>query len=376
MEGEDRIEKSEFSKGELTMSNRSAILIFLLCVVCVLIPLMGGCSSSGSDSNVSYSSSEAAASPTPSSIYPPSAQVSAYYFPASLVEQMKSETAPIISSYNGMNVFSSAMYSKAFLVGTITVKDIFDARIPVNYEIFSKYAYDNFGIRLKPLKDRQMAFRAETPSPSPSVSPTSSPSPSPTPYYLRYAQAANQFIQQFEYDGILFRPDELHPIFTNPDTDTWLFLVDHPTNPADIYYSTRLQNRSIAITGGLAMRAMNSQDPLYLEDWMYYVPNEDVANYSPYAATTKAYGRQEKLVSATSNYVPADASAAAIARRSQYGIVSSPLSGQTLLAGGWKNEKYINDMVNNGISFTNNPLGGTWGGWGLYLLPLRKDFWE
>ncbi|MHC9540148.1 MAG: hypothetical protein AB9903_11560 [Vulcanimicrobiota bacterium] len=360
------------------MSNHSVIMIILLCAVCALLSSIGGCSSSGGDSNVSYSGSEAAASPAPSSIYPPSAQVSAYYFPASLVEQMKSETAPIISSYNGMNVFSSAMYSKAFLVGTITVKDIFDARIPVNYEIFSKYAYDNFGIRLKPLKDRQTAFRAETPSPSPSVSPTSSPSPSPspTPYYLRYAQAANQFIQQFEYDGILFRPDELHPIFTNPDTDTWLFLVDHPTNPADIYYSTRLQNRSIAITGGLAMRAMNSQDPLYLEDWMYYVPNEDVANYSPYVATTKAYGRQEKLVSATSNYVPADASAATIARRSQYGIVSSPLSGQTLLAGGWKNEKYINDMVNNGISFTNNPLGGTWGGWGLYLLPLDTRFWE
>ncbi len=374
------MEESENLKEDQTMSSRSAIFMFILLAVCGLIPLMGGCSGSGSDSNVSYNSYDAAPSPSPSGIYPPSAQVSAYYFPADLVQRMKNDTAPIIKSYGGMNVFSTAMYSKAFMVGTITVKDIFDARIPVNYEIFSKYAYDNFGIRLKLLKERRMAFKADTPSPSPSVSPTSSPSPSPSPslppYYLRYAEAANKFIQEFEYDGILFRPDELHPVLTNPDTDTWIFLVDHPTNNADIYYSTRLQNRSITITGGLAMRAMKPQDPLYSADWMYYIPNEDVANYSPYATTIKVCTGQEKLTAVTSNYVPADASASALARRSQYGIVSSPLSNQTLLAGGWKDEKFINDMVDKGVSFRNNPLGGTWGGWGLYLIPLDNKFWE
>jgi len=350
------------------MADRSMILIFLLCVTCALIPLMGGCSSSGSDSDVSYSSSESVASPSPSSVYPPSAQVSTYYFPPDLVSQMKNDTAPIISSYNGMNVFSCAMYSKAFIEGTVSVKDLFDARNAVNYQIFCKYAYDNFGVRLKPLHYRKMIFRADQPSPS--------PSPSLPPYYLRYAQAANQFIQQFEYDGILFRPDELHPVLTNPDTDTWLFVVDHPSNIADIYYSTRVQNRSVTITGGLDMRAMNSQDPLYLEDWMYYVPNEDVANYSPYVTTGKSLCHQEKLVAQTSNYIPADASAAAVARRSQYGIVPSSLSNSSFSVGGWKNQQYINDMVTNGISFPNNPAGGTWGGWGLYLIPLDKRFWE
>lgn len=365
------------------MSNRSAITIILLCAVCAVLSSIGGCSGSGgSESNVTYDSlgSSASASPTPTSIYPPSAQVTSYYFPADLVSQMKSDAAPIISSYEGLNVFSSSMYAKAFIEGTVTVKDIFDARIPVNYQIFCKYAYDNFGVRLKPMKASQMAVRADQASPSPTVSPSSSPSPSPspssTPYYLRYAAAANQFIADFEYDGILFRPDELHPIFTNPDTDTWLFVVDHPTNSADIYYSTRVQNRSIGITGGLAMRAMNTQDPLYAEDWMYYVPNESVSNYSPYVKSSKCPCPQQKLVSATSNYVPQDASAAALARRSQYGIVPSPLSNSTLRVGGWKNQQYIQDMVTNGISFSNAPTSGTWGGWGLYLLPLRKDFWQ
>jgi hypothetical protein len=359
------------------MFSRCAILILLLLITGAWLPLTGGCSGSSNDSGAACYYNNTAPSPSPSSIYPPSAQVAACYFPPDLVQSMKSDAAPIIASYGGMNVFSTAQYSKAFLVGTVTIKDVFDARIPLNYEIFSKYAYDNFGIRLKSPSERQAAFRADAATPSPSPSATTSPSPSPSlpPYYLRYAEAANKFITDFEYDAILFRPDELHPIFTDPVNDTWLFVVDHPTNSADIYYSTRVQNRSIGITGGLAMRAMTSQDPLYSADWMYYIPNENVANYTPYVMSAKSCGPQEKLVSQTSNYVPLDASPAAIAKRTQYGIVSSPLSNQSLRAGGWKNQNYINDMVTNGVSFQNAPLGGTWGGWGLYLLPLDEKFW-
>ncbi|MEQ8170870.1 MAG: hypothetical protein ABRQ38_18420 [Candidatus Eremiobacterota bacterium] len=281
--------------------------------------------------------------PAPQNIYPTSDQVLDQYFTAAQVEKMRNDAKPITGSYGGINVFSTAQYGRRFITGTGHVKDIFDARNPVNYEIFRKYAWDNFHVEKA--------------------------------YYERYAEAANKFIAEFEYDAVLFHPDELHPVFTN-QSDTWMLLRDAPTNTYDIYYSNRMLDRRIAISGGMKMRALTQNDPLGISDWMYYVP-ADGTDYVAYTGGSIPAAELTASSTGTSNYVPQDPSPEAIAKRSQYGIIPcDKLSNRDIKIGGWKNENYADDMVKYGMSFTNNPNSSTWGGWGLYVVVLDKEYWE
>ncbi|MDQ7822187.1 MAG: hypothetical protein RDV48_05270 [Candidatus Eremiobacteraeota bacterium] len=327
--------------------NKPRLPLSLFLVLPLLLGLIiAGCSNTTSDSAFNYiGETVVTPSPTPLSPYPSSSEVLAYYFPSDIVNKMKADSAPFIAQYGGLNVMSTSMYGRAFITGTASIKDVFDARIPQNYTIFQRYAYDNFGIKATPY------------------------------FYERYAEAANKFIQECGYDAVIFHPDELHPVFTDPTTDTWMLLRDCPTNSADIFYSTRVTDRKIAIQGGVEMKMMTATDPLYSKDWMYYVPN-NVNDYTPYAAPSKAQEVQEKLTFATSNYAPQDASADALNKRVSLGIVESPLlSNKTIQVGGWKQASLAQDMVTSGISFRNNPNSGTWGGWGLYVLALDARYW-
>jgi len=319
-------------------STKITLLSFFLITVSLILLSQTGC---GDDGTVPCPTP--VPTQTPASIFPTSDQILAQYFTPEEVLQMRRDAAPIVAQYGGLNVFSTSHYGRKFITGTANIKDIFDARIPENYEIFKKYAWDNFGAK--------------------------------TAYFERYAEAANAFIAEFEYDAVLFHPDELHPVFTDPVNDTWLFLRDAPTNEYDIYYSSRVINREITITGGFSMRALTPEDPLGISDWMYYVP-KDGSNYIAYNPGNINIASVPRLSIGPSNYIPQDASQEALNKRSLYGIISSNLSSRTIEVGGWKDENYIEDMVTNGISFRDNPDSSTWGGWGLYLLPLDKEFWE
>lgn len=309
-----------------------------LFILFILLLIQSGCSD---DPSTAFQ--PAVPTPTPASIYPSADEVLAQYFTQEEIQQMRNDAAPLIKQYGGINIFSSAQYGRKFITGTANIKDVFDARIPQNYEIFKKYAWDNFGEK--------------------------------NAYYARYAEAANAFIKEFEYDAVLFHPDELHPVFTDSVNDTWILLRDAPTNELDIYYSSRVINREITITGGMEMVPLSPDEFLGVSHWMYYIPAEG-SNYIAYTPGDINIASIPKFAIGPSNYVPVDASPDAINKRNLYGIIPSNLSNRQVKVGGWKNEEYIEDMVNNGISFSNNPEGGSWGGWGLYLIPLEKDFWE
>ena len=310
----------------------------LILLTFVLFIIQTGCSDDGTASYPTPVPTQ-----TPASSYPGPEEVLNHYFTAEQVAEMKADAEPIIAQYDGLNIFSTCHYGRKFITGTANIKDVFDARIPVNQEIFEKYAWDNFG--------------------------------SKGAFYERFAEAANAFIEEFEYDAVLFYPDELHPVFTDPTHDTWMILRDAPTNEYDIYYSSRVVNREIAVTGGLKMTPLTPEDDLGISNWVYYIPAEG-SDYIAFTEGDIAIANIPRISIGPSNYVPQDASQGAINRRNLYGIIPSDLSNRQIKVGGWKNELYIEDMITNGISFTNDPNSGTWGGWGLYLLPLEKEFWD
>lgn len=323
--------------------NNCKNLFILISAILLFVLIYSGCS--GSDTTRITNSPLPTA--TPEGIYPDSSQILSYYFNDALVGQMRSDAAPFVAQYEGVNIFSTAHYGRVFITGQVTIKDVFDARLPQNYEIFKKYAFDNFGIKAA--------------------------------FYERYAEAANQFIEEFGYDVVLLNPDELHPVHSN-QFDTWMLIRDKPTNVFDVYYSTRVINRAISLVGGLKMRALTSGDAYYTPNWMYYIP-QDGAQYVPYTTDTSVItiseieSPTEKLTFGVSNYVPEDATDLQIAKRRTYGIVDSNLSNKTIRVGGWKNEAYSNSIIQFGVSFRNNPNSMSWGGWGLYLLPLESEFW-
>jgi len=288
--------------------------------------------------------------------YPSPDAVLDQYFSHELVAQMRADAEPILRQY-GVNVFSTSMYARACISGSVNIKDTFDARIPANNEIFLKYAWENFGLR----REDRLAF------------------------FERFAEAANQFFLDYGYDSVLFRPDELNPVFTNPVNDTWIFVRDYPSNFYDIYYSARLQHRRMAIQGGIKMRALAPADPLFYANWVFYIPQAGAA-YSPFVSNREdveqVYPAQDPYelyrtrAIGPSNYVPQNATQEQLDLRTAWGITPCALSNRVVSACGWKNEDYAPDMVTNGISFLNRPVSSTWGGWGLYLLPLDATFWQ
>lgn len=273
----------------------------------------------------------------------------ATYFGNGMAEKISGQAAPIIQQYGGVNLFSTAQYGRNFIEGDAYVYDIYDARITGNYAIFQQYAWDNFGLRA---------------------------------YYDRFAKAASQFIQDYDYDGILFYPDEFHAVLTNYN-DTWIFLRDAPSDPAayNIFYSQRVKNLKVSVTGGYKMSPMQSQNPLYSSSYMYYCPDLQTS-YSDYTTQvprtftdTDENGYYARLTFGPSDYIPHSPSRQALANRKELGITASPLSNSSIRVGGWKAEDRTASMLANGITFVPNPGTMTWGGQGLYLLVLQKEYW-
>lgn len=333
--------------------NQNKLFRLWLCGFLILLSALTGCSTTTNNNTYYGGQTVVYQEPDP---YPSPDAILERYFTPELISEMESDAGPIIRQY-GVNVFSTSMYGRACISGSVNLKDVFDARIAANYETFLKYAWEEFGLK----RGDRAAF------------------------YERFAEAANQFFLDFGYDAVLFRPDELNPVFTDPVNDTWLFVRDYPSNTYDIYYSSRVQNRRMAIEGGLKMRAMTATDELYYSNWAYYIPQEG-AEYTPFVApkseTPATYPAQDPYELygtrsiGPSNYVPQDATPEQLALREEWGIVPTALQNRVVAVCGWKNETYAPDMVTNGFSFLNRPLSSTWGGWGLYLLPLDAAFWE
>lgn len=286
--------------------------------------------------------------------------VLATYYSPETVAKMQSDAAPIITSYLGMNVFTTAQYGRRFIVGTINVKDIFDARISTNYEIFKKYARDNFLIT----------------------------NPLPNQIYYMYALASTRFMRELAYDGVLFRPDEYHPVFTKA-TDTWLYLREEPDGnpehaqhpvPSDptvtIYYSARIDDRYPTIKGGLRMTGINSPTL-----WMYYIPSPETGTlaekYVPYEPMNETAQRGSTHPEWLNEYTPPMASQEILDKRQALGIIPSPLSNHDgLLVGGWKNQAYMENIWYIGFSFSPTDTQMTWSGNGHYIMPLDPAYWQ
>ncbi|MDQ7822194.1 MAG: hypothetical protein RDV48_05305 [Candidatus Eremiobacteraeota bacterium] len=272
----------------------------------------------------------------------PEAVISRYFTPG-LTASMRADARRIKGSFGGINIFSSAHYATTFVTGTATLRDVFDARVPGNFQIFLAYAREKFG-----------------------TDPAA---------YERFPLAATAFLESCGFDAVLYRPDQFHPVFTDARADTWMFLRDAPSFSSPYYYSSRVKDRRIEVTGGMAMRAQVSSDPLYENHWMYYIPSEN-SSYRQYCVPGKEENRcNSNVTGKPSDYSPPMPSREAIERREKLGIAPSPLSGRTLRVGGWKSEQSASESVRDGIRFVHDPEYGTWGGWGIYLLPLDREFW-
>lgn len=269
------------------------------------------------------------------------------YFTSEQINQISTEARGIIARYQGMNVLSSAQYGLVCMAGTVDLKDVFDARIPGNYEIFKEYAKENFLI-LNPPENEQ---------------------------YGMYALAAINFMRDFEYSAVLFRPDEYHPVLTKT-TDTWLFMREDPDgNPqgggGKFYYSGLIKNRRPIINGGMNMTPINSTSL-----WLFYIPVAGTTYTSYYVRNEEpdtGFGDPSLL----NNYTPADPDQETLLLRQQAGIVESALSDRTnLMVCSWKNQDYTDDLWHNGFTFSGDEERFTWSGCGHYLLVLDKDFWD
>lgn len=273
----------------------------------------------------------------------------AEFFASEVAQNMRADAAMLLPNYGGINVFSTAQYSKRFITGNIDLGDVFDARIPANMAVFRTFASDTRLINTDP-----NALN-----------------------YNRYSAAANRFLSDYGYDAVLFNPDEIHPLFTKT-TDTWLYVREIPDGvhytsigTRKLYYSARITRRRIEIAGGLKMQAVNGN-----RSGMMYLPIPGEA-YIPYAATVSAEIATSTAGANLNVSAPVTATPAQIALRRQAGIIDSPMSNhRSLRVGGWKDENYAAALLNTGFSFFDSPAQYTWGQTGHYLLPLDTAFWQ
>src|SRR5688500_15413435 len=92
------------------------------------------------------------------------------------LDSMMTSTGELDKLFPGARPFSSAQYGSDFIVGTIRILDVFDARHTINQKAFEKYA----------------ATR---------------------PPRVGALSAASLFLKEFGYDTVLYPPDEFHPHF-------------------------------------------------------------------------------------------------------------------------------------------------------------------
>jgi len=265
------------------------------------------------------------------------------YFPNKLVQKMRKDARPIRAKFDGINIFSSAQYGDKFLTGYINIGDVFDARNPVNMRIFREYARDNFLIKNVDESD----------------------------HFNKYAEAAHKFLEEFGFDAVIFYPDEFHPVFTRPH-DTWMFIREEPSGKKEgpYYYSCRMKNRDLAVTGGIKM------EPGKLKKHaQYYFPSLGT-RYDPYKML-KTEALPDSKNSRERIFKPVKVSDEIREKRKKLGIIPSRLSGRkNLLAGLWTGGDKIRMEYQVGPSFKATGKEYSWGDRGFYAIPLDRDFWE
>lgn len=327
------------------MKNRTAIRNFikgsavLLCLLLAIIVLrVSGCSTGNT-----YITP-----PLERSFEDERRQVLDTYYSRELIDALRSDAAPIIEHF-GLNVFSTSQYGRRFITGTVSLHDVFDARIPENHEIFKNYARDNMLIL----------------------------NPPETGTYYRYALAAAYFVREFNYDAILLYPDEFNPVLTKKG-DTWMFIREDPDgnphgpppNGGTYYVSGRIDNRQLAVTGGIGMEPINNN-----ELWLFYKPvaGTEYQQFSVANGPVVSGSMHPELLNA---YTPSPATPLEIQARQKLGIIPSPLSGrQNLRVGSWKPESYFQSIIDDGFSFSGATDKYTWSGCGHYVIPIDPEFW-
>lgn len=326
------------------VTSRTAIWL----LVAVLVLTLAGC---GGGSAVGLTTSPGS----------PSARdqvISKYYSPQQVAD-FQDDSANIRPNFNGLNVFSTSMYGQSMVRGLVNIKDVYDARIPGNEQIFLQYANQHHYV-LPYTPDQQQ-------------------------YIYRYALAATRFLRDFEYDVVLFHPDEFQPVLTS-ENDTWMFVRDDYSAavPGQRYYSSRVQSRSLAVQGGF----MLSNPPMTFCPevglFAYYIP----APGKDHTYTHYVYSVNQPVSGYTgdpaqlSTYVPADASAQVLAQRSALGIRESNLSDEanvpvsTWVTADFPPVLVTTWTVTKGYSYKATDQSNTWGGYGFYVLPLDPEFWR
>lgn len=254
---------------------------------------------------------------------------------------MLTDSAPIVKHFGGINIFSSAQYGDKFLMGEIDFGDIFDARNPINRRIFRKYARDNIAVLNVGDKD----------------------------FYNRYAMAADKFLEEYQFDAVIFFPDEFHPVFTTPQ-DPWIFIRETPWGNRQGKYniSHRVRNRRFVIEGGISTKPLKRN-----ELYQYYIPKAG-ASYEPYKLIDSESVQDEPLQDQPK---PISASIDVHSKRIEAGIIPSYLSGKkNIPVGLWTSGDKAIIQYKHGLTYKASNEEYTWGDRGFYLIPLHTDFWK
>lgn len=249
--------------------------------------------------------------------------------PADTARRIQAQAAELAAQRYpaGVNPFSTAQFGRAFVEARVDLGDLFDARVPANLATFQTWA-----------RGTHRVF------------------PERGPVHLQ-AEAATAFLRAFGYDGVLFHPDEWHPILTRPD-DTWLFLREEGTHGA----SRRLVRRRNTMYGGFpSMEPVPGFPAVYL-------PLAG-AVFQDYAAVEGPLHEDR-----ASDYVATVADEDQAAARLLAGHQRSLLSRRRDLPVGW----WTNDPSRGADPrrVTGDPNHYTWGGVGTYVIPLDAEFWN
>lgn len=297
--------------------------------------LVGGC---GGSSVANAATPTVAASPNPALSqtlfsYLPQA------LPAALAQQMHDESVPVQAAFpQGVNAFSTAQYGTRLVRGTVDLGDVYDARIPQNAAIFQQWAAQQGLVACDPPED----------------------------HVQLYSDAAIAFMREFQYDGVLYFPDEFHPVFTRP-LDTWLFLREEPPagGPTTNFTSRRLTNRTVRVAGGVPM----APSP-FVGFFYFYFPTGD----TPYESYRLVDGPTVSTLPGT--YTPVVGDANALAARQASGQVPTPLSQRlSVPVGTWMGPSASVHAVENGPRIGDDPDIYTWSDVGEYYLVLAPEYW-
>ena len=259
--------------------------------------------------------------------------------PPDLQATMRSDRDRVLTRYPaGVNALSTSQYGTRFLEGTVDLGDVFDARVPANALAFQTWAA------------QQGLVATEKPSDHVSI----------------YSEAAAAFVVYYQYDAVVFFPDEFHPVLTHP-TDTWLFLRETPPagGPASNFNSRRMTQRQVTLGGGIPMAPSPLTGLFY-----FYFPT----GHQAYASYEFLSGPVVSTVAGP--YTPVVGDQVALQRRQEAGHVASPLSMRpSVRVGAWMTESDAAGALQNGMTVAEDPVIYTWSDDGLYLLGLESDFW-